>query len=220
MKCIGMKRLSLILFLTIVFESWAFSFTRVFFMDKELKNASLIKEIIIHGYTSRIDTLPNQEPIGIEKVINEMTFSVVDKPDILLKYKPPYTGSVNQTAYYDIKQKDNYKSMIPPEGYWPSIGDTVLVVFDSSNHVILFAEIIDTSTTVEYQFWSPYHTSSWNTQFFISSPFRPVKTNDTGKIWEHLQEMAKERGYEFASQFYCSINKNDLWQYLDEIRKK
>lgn len=49
----------------------------MFYMDQELKSASLIKEIIVLGYTSRIDTLPYQEPIGIEKVIDK-------RPTVLL----------------------------------------------------------------------------------------------------------------------------------------
>lgn len=207
----------------IVFQDMSFGYTRMFYMDQELKNASLVKEIIILGYTSRIDTLPYQEPVGIKKVIDKMTYCYVDKPDSILTYSPPYSGYVNSTPYYHIATKDTSFHPLVPEGYWPAINDTVLVVFNTDNYVTLFAEIID-STENQYKFWSPYHTSSWNTIFFANSPFKPDKPTDPksfgSKIWNHLQDKAKSNGYEFASQFHCLVDKKEFWKYLEKIKKE
>ena len=207
----------------ILLQSLTYGYTRMFYMDQELKSASLIKEIIVLGYTSRIDTLPYQEPIGIEKVIDKMTYCFVDNPDSILTYSPPYTGYVNSTPYYHIATKDTSFRPLVPEGYWPAINDTVLIVFNFENHVTLFAELLDSNETC-YKFWSPYHTSSWNTIFFINSPFKPNKPTDTKsfgfKIWNHLQNKAKSIGYEFASQYHCLIVKKEFWEYLEEIKKE
>jgi hypothetical protein len=224
---IKMTKPVLTILLTLVFHCATFGYTRMLYMDQELKGAKLVKEIIVLGYTSRIDTFPNQEPIGINKVIDIMTYAFLDNTDSILTYRPPYTGFVNSTPYFHIATKDTSFHPIVPEGYWPAIGDTVLVVFNSENYVSLFAHIIDTTIT-HYKFWSPYHTSSWNTIFFANTPFKPYIPTDTkslnsivsSKYGGRLQEMAKSRGYEFASHFHCIIDKNDLWTYLEKIEKE
>lgn len=222
-----MTKTILTILLTFVFQNVTLGYTRMFFIDQELKGAKLIKEIIVLGYTSRIDTLPHQEPCGIEMVIDKMTYAFLDKPDSIFNYSPPFTGYINATPYYHIATKDTSFRPVVPEGYWPAIGDTVLVVFNAQNCVTLFAEIIDTTTTV-YKFWSPYHTSSWNTIFFANAPFKPHKPTDTNsfsssfssKIWQSLQEQAKSQGYEFASNYHCLIDKKDFWKYLENIKKE
>lgn len=215
-----MTRVILPILLTIIIQSMSFGFTRKLYMDRELKNASLVKEIIVIGYNSRIDTLPYQEPIGIEKVIDKMIYSYIDKPDSILEYFPPFTGSVNFTPYYDIATKDTSFHPNVPEGYWPAIGDTVLVVFNSEKNITLFAEIVD-STEAFYRFWSPFHTSSWSTIFLINSPFKPDKS--VTKMYDdvdYLQIIAKRYGYELATKYHCIINKDEFWRYLENIRKE
>jgi len=204
-------------------QGLSFGYTRMLYMDQELKNASLIKEIIVLGYTSRMDTLQYQEPVGIERVIDQMTYCFVDKPDSILTYSPLYSSHVNLAPYYYIASKDTSFHPIIPEGYWPAINDTVLVVFNADNDVTLFAEIIDINQN-HYKFWSPYITSSWNTIFFASSPFTPYKPSTArshgSKFWDHLQDRAKSSGYDFANQYHCLIAKNEFWDYLENVKNE
>ena len=218
-----MMKIILTFLILILFQSISFGYTRDIRLDKELKEATLIKEIVIINYTSRIDTLPYQEPVGISKVIDKMIYIYLDNPDSILTYSPPYTGLVNATPYFDIAKNDSSFNPKVSEGYWPPIGDTVLVVFNTEKKITLFAELIKTNK-IEYKFWSPYHTSSWNTIFYFNAPFKPIKPTNPksfySKIWNNLQERAKRQGYQFASQFHSIIDKKEFWIYIDNIKKE
>lgn len=207
----------LVILTTIIFQATSYAYTRQIYLDYELKKAKTIKEIIIRGYTSRMDTFTQQSPISIQKVIDKMMYSLASKPHSTLIYKTPNTPWMNAAAYYDVlKRPDIIKRKIN-EGYWPAIGDTVLVVIDSTDRISIFAEI---TKQKEYKFWSPYHTTSWNTIFLSHTPFKPVPSaSHNKKNYDILQESAKELWrVEFASSFYCLIDKQKFWTYLQKLR--
>ena len=201
-----------------------FGYTRTIYIDKELKNASLIKEIIIHDYTSRIDTLKTDISFLTIKVIDKMIYSFMSNPDSNLTYVSHKSGDIFQNSIYKIA--DNNISYEPKSvhGFWPAIGDTVLVVFNEEKQVSLFAERVESNTS--YRFWSPfYNTSGRSTIFYANYPFesfKPINNKTFGwnkKTYSQLQEYAKEAGYDFACQYHCLINRNEFWNYLQKINK-
>jgi hypothetical protein len=214
---VRIARLILVILNTIIFQAVSHAYTRQIYLDQELKRAKTIIEIIIRGYTSRMDTFTYQSPISIEKVIDKMMYSLAYNPYSTLIYKTPNTPWINAATYYDVlKHPDTVKRKVN-EGYWPAIGDTVLVVIDSTNTISIFAEI---TKQKEYKFWSPYHTSSWNTIFLSHAPFKPVPSASFDKkAFDRLQESAKDFWkVEFASSFYCLIDKLEFWTYLQKLR--
>ncbi|MFY7734357.1 MAG: hypothetical protein ACOVSR_12800 [Bacteroidia bacterium] len=214
---VSIARSIVVILITIFFHAVSYAYTRQIYLDQELKRGKTIKEIIIRGYTSRMDTFTQQSPITIEKVIDKMMYSLVSNPSSTLIYKTPNTPWINAAAYYDVlKRPDTIKRKVN-EGYWPAIGDTVLVVIDSTNRISIFAEI---TKQKEYKFWSPYHTTSWNTIFLSHAPFKPVPSASHSKEnYDRLQESAKELWrVEFASSFYCLIDKIEFWTYLQKLK--
>lgn len=99
------------------------------------------------------------------------------------------------------------------QGFWPAINDTVLLVKSKNNSINLFADI----DKEDYVFWSPYHNSSWNTIFFANRPFfqdtikvKDYSSNRSEKYNQSLQQNAKRKGYEFASNYFIRIKKTDF----------
>lgn len=211
--------MKLFYFIIIVFYSLSLSaYTRFINLDDELKKASLIKEVVIVSYTSRMDSMTFQEPKGYEKVIDKVKYYYVNNPDSIITYQTVKTGMVNNTVYFDLRKKEKPNDSIPKidQGYWPNPNDTVLVVFNEFGYISLFADIIKDSI---YEFWSPYHNSSWNTTFWINKPFAPDSTATWNKnLYKHLQERAKKDNYDFGSQYHVTIDKVKFWLYLAELK--
>jgi len=213
--------MKLVYFIIIVFYSGTLSaWTRFINLDQELKKASLIKEIVIVSYTSRMDSMTFQEPKGYEKVIDKVKYFYVANPDSIITYHTVKTGMVNSTVYYDLRKPDNPNDPKPKidQGYWPNPGDTVLVVFDEFGYISLFADIIKDNN---YEFWSPYHNSSWNTTFYINKPFVP----DSNAVWnkrvyDHMQERAKKENFDFSSMYHVTIDIDDFWEYLSKLKSE
>ena len=220
-----MRAILLTILLTVITTS-VFGYTRWVYIDQELKNASLIKEIVIVDYSSKYDTSKYQDQETVRKFISEMTYHFIGEPDSTYKYSPPLTGVLFSNPYYDISTKDSSYNRRVSEGYWPAIGDTVLVVFNKTNAITLFAEVIGAKHK-KYKFWSPYHTSSWNTFFYANEPFQAYIPSEAEpyysynlKIQEAIKRDAERQGYEFSSQYHCLIAKNELWDYLENLRKE
>lgn len=219
-----MKRLSLTWILLLTFQNinFDFGYTRTIYIDKELKSASLIKEIIIGNYTSRIDTIPKDSTILTIKLIDKMTYSFLDNPDSNLTYTTAPFDNILKASLYKIADKNISNSRLI-HGFWPAIGDTVLVIFNTEKHISLFAQILQSNTS--YRFWSPfYNTSGLGTIFYANFPFEPFKPTDNKsygwnkKTYAQLQKYAKEEEYDFACQYHCMISKNEFWKYLEKIK--
>jgi hypothetical protein len=211
-----MKKIKLTVIFFIVVQL-IYGYTRLVHMDKEVMNAKIIGEIVIRGYTSRLDTFAKQQPVTIEKVIDEMSYVFIDHPDSVINYKTPNTPWINVAAYYHVRTKSDSGFTIG-EGHWPAVGDTVLMIADSSGTISLFAEITNKN---EYVFWSPYHTSSWNTIFLFNPPFKPaLKPAGFDNHYSKQQSLAKNLGYQFSCTYHCMIDKVDFWLYISKIKKQ
>lgn len=210
-----------------LFANIAFARYRPVYIDKVIKEAQQISEIIIIEYKQGIDTLKylgniddslgNKNPHTI-KVIKSIKYAHLNNPDSLIEISVtalPYGhGSVFWSDIATVNNKDSlYRNQ--KEGLWPVVGDTVLVVIDTNSTISLFAEI----KNKEYVFWSPYRTSGWITIFYASSPFKL----DTSLIFNRsmfnsMQDKAKKNGYEFASFYRCKIDTESFWNEYDKIQ--
>ncbi|MBK7129039.1 MAG: hypothetical protein IPH66_06705 [Crocinitomicaceae bacterium] len=165
------------------------------------------------GYYSVIDTLGTKSSNDSEarKIITEIRYVYLDKLDSIIKY---YPSKKYGTVYLDIKKDTATVNL--KEGFWPAIGENVLTVFDSTGEISLFASFEDETN---YQFWSPYHSTSWVTIFYASKPFVTDTTVQflPQQMELDLQKKASDSGYEFASFYRCKIGKKDFWSYLSEM---
>ncbi len=210
-----------------LFAHIAFAGHRPVYLDKELKKAKLITEIIIIEYTFGIDTLYHYDykidSLGTktfytEEVIRTLKYVTLNNPDSLIEINintPP--ESIGFTLWSDIATVNNKDSLYrnQKEGLWPVVGDTVLVVIDTNSTVSLFAEI----KNKEYVFWSPYRTSGWITIFYASSPFKlDTSLIFNRSMFDSMQDKAKKNGYEFASFYRCKIDTESFWNEYDKIQ--
>ena len=95
-------------------------------LDKELSEATLIKNVEVTGYT-------------------ETTVLFVDAATGE-KFEVKTNGDVSSQLKYDKNST----------GYWPNVGEKVLVVIDTDERVSLFAARVG----AHYRFWSPDVTGS------------------------------------------------------------
>ena len=186
------------------------------FMDKEIEEASFIEEIVIQNYTSRIDSITHANPKYTTKAIDKINYTLISNPDSLITYQTIETGFSNSTVRFDIRPKGGFKDSTQfrlKHGYFPAIGDTVLVILDKEKKISLFAD----KENKDYKFWSPYHNSSWNTIILANKPFRQDTTATmikNKKYNQRLQERAKERGYDLSSNFHILIERKEFWKLM------
>lgn len=204
--------------LILVSSNWIY--TRMVYMDKEIAGASIIEEIVIQSYSSRTDLIIHAEPKYTTKAIDKIDYKLLSNPDSIITYQTKKTGYVNSTVRFDIRPKGGFKDTTKSRlkhGYFPAVGDTVLVIMDSNKEISLFAD----KENKDYKFWSPYHNSSWNTIIFANKPFRQDTSgtrisnkNYNQRLQERLQERAKERGYDLSSSFHVLIEKEEFWKLV------
>lgn len=122
-------------------------------IERELKRAPIVTEVVITSYT-----------------------------DSTVLYNPTATnfspGTLKFQKLYPMPKVANQLLT----GCSPTVGDTVLIVSDTTGSVTLFAEIIKD----EYRFWSPYFTGSV-AYFKYHAPFthlegRKEETHPDGSI--------------------------------------
>lgn len=122
-------------------------------IERELKQAPIVTEVIISSYT---DTTIVYRPLTNNFSAGALRF----------KQSYPMPKQANQLL----------------TGCSPAVGDTVLIVSDTTGRVSLFAEIIKD----DYRFWSPYFTGSV-AYFEYKAPFtrlegRKEETHTDGSI--------------------------------------
>ncbi|UPT67574.1 MAG: hypothetical protein M0D57_02555 [Sphingobacteriales bacterium JAD_PAG50586_3] len=117
----------------------------------------------------------NRAPIVAEVVIASYGDSTVNYTPLTDSFSP---GALRMRKTFAMPKEANQLLT----GCSPNVGDTVLIVSDTTGRVTLFAEIIKD----EYRFWSPYFTGS--VAFFeYKAPFthlegRKEETHPNGTI--------------------------------------
>jgi hypothetical protein len=143
----------LTLIITISTTCGLFAKPRTVFLDKELQEATLIEFVEIISYSD--------SAIIFRTIIGDRTI----------------TSKIGR-GVIKAHQGDKFKT-----GYWPVIGEKVLVIVGQNDFISLFANKIGEN----YRFWSPYYTGSV-ALFCFKSP--ATKLPDQTGIKENL------RGYE------------------------
>jgi hypothetical protein len=171
--------------------------SRYVYLEKELRAASYAGEVVITGYATKTDSVSGK------LIIQSISCRSKDSTFTLLPWsKTQFPVAYNLTSSMPKREVE--------EGYWPDIGDTVLVVTDGDNRVSLFAEIMKE----EYKFWSPYSTDAWTTVFYFNAPAKIVAyPGKLKKLQQNLEKHAMTEGYAYGSLYHCLLPKSELEKY-------
>ena len=137
-------------------------------------------------------------PIVTEAIISSYTDSTVAYTPLTDNFSP---GTLRFKRLYPMPTDANQLLT----GCSPTVGDTLLIVADTTGRVSLFAEIGKT----DYRFWSPYFTGSV-AHFLYTAPF----TNITGR-----KEELRPNGDKFCWDG-CQLKKDLLGQYVKGVGGK
>lgn len=140
-----------------------------------LLSALLLTNVSVKPRFIDIEKELEQAPIVTEVVITAYTDSTVAYTPVAALFSP---GTLRFKKSYPMPKEPNQLLT----GCSPALGDTVLIVSDTTGRVSLFAEIIKD----DYRFWSPYFTGSV-AYFEYKAPFthlegRKEETHDDGSI--------------------------------------
>jgi hypothetical protein len=140
-----------------------------------LLSALLLTNVSVKPRFIDIEKELNKAPIVTEAVINSYTDTTVAYTPLTDNFSP---GALKFKKSYPMPKEANQLLT----GCSPAVGDTVLIVSDTTGRVSLFAEIIKD----DYRFWSPYFTGSV-AYFEYKAPFthlegRKEETHNNGSI--------------------------------------
>ena len=135
----------LVFIISIAFGTSGFCKSKLVQVESELKNATYIGYVVIQKY--------EDQKIWFNELKTTQLKSVI---------VTPYADNSDTEGF---GYSDGFMT-----GYWPAIGDTILIVSDSTNRISMFAKVMEGN----YRFWSPFETGSI-AFFTFKIPFKHLK---------------------------------------------